>query len=278
MPLFIASLNSGSNGNCYYVGNTTEAVLIDAGISCRETEKRMKRLELSIKNIKAIFISHEHDDHISGLETLSAKYQIPVYITQTTLHSCKLSVQKNLVQYFSSNERINIGRLTIKAFPKLHDASDPHSFIVTDDENICAGILTDIGAACSQVIYHFKQCHAVFLEANYDDAMLTAGNYPYFLKKRISGGNGHLSNRAALELFCRHRSDSLSHLVLSHLSKNNNDPQLVESLFSRHCGNTKVIVASRYHETEVYHIHQAYKSEEQKAFYNQNAIQLSMFN
>jgi phosphoribosyl 1,2-cyclic phosphodiesterase len=276
MSLFIASLNSGSNGNCYYVGNKAEAVLIDAGISCRETEKRMMRLGLSLKNIKAIFISHEHDDHIAGLETLSAKYQIPVYITEATLHNCRLAVQKHLIRYFSSNERINIGSLTIKAFQKLHDACDPHSFIVNDDENICAGILTDIGTACTQVIYHFKQCHAVFLEANYDDEMLAAGNYPYFLKKRISGGNGHLSNTAALELFCRHRSANLTHLVLSHLSKNNNHPQLVENLFTQHCGNTKVIVASRYHETEVYHIQQT-SAAPQKNIYHNSIVQLSMF-
>jgi len=278
MALLIASLNSGSNGNCYYVGNTTEAVLIDAGISCRETEKRLLRLGLSIKNIKAIFISHEHDDHISGLETLSAKYQIPVYVTEATLHNCGPIIQTHLIRYFASNERITIGALTIKAFPKLHDACHPHSFIVTDEENVCAGIFTDIGVACSQVIYHFKQCHAVFLEANYDDAMLAASSYPYFLKKRISGGNGHLSNAAALDLFCRHRSENLSHVVLSHLSKNNNDARLVENLFMQYCGNAKIIVASRYRETEVYHIHHTYKSNEEKAFYSQNAIQLSMFN
>jgi len=100
MSLFIAALNSGSNGNCYYVGNHTEAVLIDAGISCRETEKRMKRLGLSIQNVKAVFISHEHSDHISGLEILSARYNIPVYITTTTLQGCRFFIP---AMYFRSS-------------------------------------------------------------------------------------------------------------------------------------------------------------------------------
>src|SRR6476469_3670310 len=106
MSLFTASLNSGSNGNCYYVGNNTEAVLIDAGISRRETEKRMLRLGLSIAKVKAVFISHEHNDHISGLESLSDKYNLPVYITEATLRHSSLHIRKDLVRYFSSNERI----------------------------------------------------------------------------------------------------------------------------------------------------------------------------
>src|SRR6187397_725957 len=104
MSLFIASLNSGSNGNCYYIGNNNEAVLIDAGISCRETEKRMRRLGLSIHKIKADFISHEHDDHINGIESLAKKYTIPIYITDATLRNCRFSIHKELVHHFCSNE------------------------------------------------------------------------------------------------------------------------------------------------------------------------------
>lgn len=275
MSLFIASLNSGSNGNCYYVGNNTEAVLIDAGISCRETEKRIKRLGLSINNVKAIFVSHEHSDHICGLETLANKHNLPVYITEATLLNGGLNVRKELVHYFFSNERIKIGELTIKAFPKFHDACDPHSFIIQNAE-VCIGVFTDIGKACEQIIYHFKQCNAVFLEANYDDEMLAAGNYPYFLKRRISSGNGHLSNSAALELFCVHRSDRLTHLILSHLSKNNNSPELVQKIFMNHAGEIKIIVASRYNETEVFQIHSPL-IKMRKIDYAPAAVQLSMF-
>lgn len=277
MSLFIASLNSGSNGNCYYVGNSHEAVLIDAGISCRETEKRMNRLGLSMQKVKAVFISHEHDDHINGIESLAKKYGLPVYITETTLRNCRFKLQPGLVRHFCSNERIRIGGLTIKAFAKLHDACDPHSFIVQNDEDVCIGVFTDIGKACEQVVYHFKQCNAVFLEANYDSAMLAAGKYPWFLKKRISGGNGHLSNAEALELFNLHRSNKLTHLILSHLSSNNNTPELVEQTFLQHAGETKIVVASRFHETEVYHVKSYAPAIKETFYFNQAAVQLTMF-
>lgn len=253
MSLFIASLNSGSNGNCYYIGNAEEAVLIDVGISCRETERRMKRLGLRMENVKAIFISHEHGDHVTGLPGLSKKFQIPVYITEATLRSSGLPVEAHLVYSFRSAQPVLIGNLSITAFPKFHDADDPHSFIVAY-KGVITGIITDVGKACKQVIHHFKQCHAVFLEANYCSDMLMNGNYPYHLKRRISGGHGHLSNQEALDLFINHRGKYLSHLILSHLSKNNNDPNLVEKIFKERAGNTEIIVASRYGETELYHI------------------------
>ena len=254
MSLFITSLNSGSNGNCYYIGNENEAVLIDAGISCRETEVRMKRLGLSIDKVKAVFISHEHTDHIKGLETLSKKYQLPVYITEKTLGNCRsLKLEKHLPISFKAYENVIFGSLSITPFPKFHDAADPYSFIV-DCNKVKAGIFTDIGSACKNVIQYFKQCHAVFLEANYDEVMLNAGNYPYHLKKRITGGFGHLSNNEALQLFIKHKPVFMSHLFLSHLSKNNNCPELVKDLFSAYADGVKIIVASRYEETEVYHI------------------------
>jgi phosphoribosyl 1,2-cyclic phosphodiesterase len=253
MSLFISSLNSGSNGNCYYIGNETDAILIDAGISCRETEKRMKRLGLSMALVKAIFISHEHADHISGITTLSKKHKLPVYITQNTLRNSGLNLPLELVYPFSPTQSINVGALAIKAFVKSHDAIDPHSFVVSFND-LHVGVFTDIGYPCQQVMNHFSQCHAVFLESNYCEDMLENGGYPYFLKKRISGDKGHLSNRQALDLFLRYKADHLSHLLLSHLSKNNNSPQLVNDLFTKVCGKTKIVVASRYEESPVFEI------------------------
>jgi phosphoribosyl 1,2-cyclic phosphodiesterase len=253
MSLFITSLNSGSNGNCYYIGNEHEAVLVDAGISCRETEKRMARLGLSMSKVKAIFVSHEHSDHINGIPVLAKKYKLPVYITPATLQNGGLYLDENLVITFAAFQAIRIGELYITAFPKLHDASNPHSFIITC-RDITVGIFTDIGFACEHVIQHFSQCHAAFLEANYDDEMLDTGGYPYHLKRRIRGGHGHLSNKQALELFTTHRPPYMSHLLLSHLSKNNNDPRLVQELFDNCAGETNIIIASRYVETPVYHI------------------------
>ena len=251
MALFITSLNSGSNGNCFYIGNDVEAILIDAGISCRETEKRMKRLSLDMEKVKAIFVTHEHSDHITGIPALSKKYRLPVYITQSTLRSANIPVEQNLVYSFKPKKTLSIGALQVTAFKKSHDARDPHSFIITCD-NVSVGVFTDIGYCCKEVIRHFGQCDAAFLESNYCEEMLMKGNYPYYLKQRIHGDEGHLSNTQALELFKNYRSRSLNHLILSHLSKNNNSPQLVERLFNEHAGSTRIVVASRYEETPVF--------------------------
>ena len=253
MSLFICSLNSGSNGNCYYVGSATDAVLIDAGISCRETEKRMKRRGLDLSAVRAIFISHEHSDHINGLATLSKKYQLPVYVTQKTQSFGRAWVEAGLVRRFVSSETIEVGDLRIKAFSKCHDAEDPHSFVVSDGK-VNVGVFTDIGQPCRNLITHFRQCHAVFLESNYDENMLMGGDYPLHLKKRISGGNGHLSNREALDLFRRHRPPFLTHLILSHLSKNNNHPDIVRGLFEPYSSQIQLYVASRDEESPLFEI------------------------
>jgi phosphoribosyl 1,2-cyclic phosphodiesterase len=236
MPVFIASLNSGSNGNCYYVGNEREAVLVDAGISCRETEKRMARLGLSMQKVKAIFISHEHSDHIKGLAVLAKKYRLPVYVTDGTVHHCG---------------DVPIGSLVVMPFPKHHDAVEPHSFMISNGDTRI-GVFTDIGAPCEHLIRHFAQCHAAFLEANYDEDMMEQGRYPFFLKKRIRGGKGHLSNKQALDMFIEHKPGYMSHVLLAHLSKDNNCPHLALKMFTEHAGDTHVTVASRYEESEVY--------------------------
>ena len=253
MSLFITSLNSGSNGNCYYVGNNTEAILVDAGISCREIEKRMKRLGLKIENVKAVFVSHEHSDHISGLPTLIKKYQLPVYITRDTMRHGGLHFEDHLAKNFESYEPVFIGELSVTAFPKFHDASDPFSFVISCS-GIYVGVFTDIGTPCKNLIKYFQKCHAAFLESNYDEEMLDKGTYPIYLKNRIRGGMGHLSNQQALELFVSYRPKFMSYLILSHLSKNNNSPELVQQLFDNHAGGVKMIVASRYNETEVFQI------------------------
>lgn len=245
MGLWVTSLNSGSNGNCYYVGNDREAVLIDAGLSCRETERRMRKLDLRMDKVKAIFISHEHGDHIKGLSVLSGRYQVPVYITPGTLKHARLELQPGLVRSFGQHTPVTVGDLRITAFPKYHDAAEPHSFLV-EGNDVTIGVFTDIGRVCAQLRAYFGRCHAAFLEANYDEAMLQQGRYPAHLKNRIRGGNGHLSNREALELFLSERPETLSHLFLAHLSADNNDPDLALDLFRQQQGSTQVTVASRY--------------------------------
>ena len=253
MSLYISSLNSGSNGNCYYIGNQNEAVLIDAGLSCRETEMRIERSRLSFSKIKAVFISHEHSDHTRGVSVISRKYQIPVYITAETHKSGRLRLESHLVRHFSSYSPVNIGGLSVNAFPKQHDASEPHSFTVTGN-GITVGVLTDIGSICEHVVSNFSKCHAAFLEANYDEEMLENGSYPVYLKKRIRSDQGHLSNHQALELFTTHKADFMSHVLLSHLSQDNNNPRLVEKLFKSHAGGIHISIASRHQESPVYKI------------------------
>ncbi|MEI6946359.1 MBL fold metallo-hydrolase [Paraflavisolibacter sp. H34] len=253
MSLFITSLNSGSNGNCYYVGNGQEAVLVDAGISCRETVRRLQRLGLSMDAVKAIFVSHEHSDHIRGIPTLAQKYRLPIYATPATWRHCRIFMPELEVRPFTGYEPVAIGGLSVTGFPKRHDAAEPHSFVVSGN-GVTVGVFTDIGAPCEHLEAHFSQCQAVFLESNYDEEMLDKGHYPYHLKNRIRGGHGHLSNRQALQFFLQQRSPDLSHLILAHLSKENNRPELVEQLFTPHAGTTKVVVASRFEETPLFRV------------------------
>jgi len=278
MSLQITSLNSGSNANCYYIGNNREAVLIDAGLSCRETEKRMKRLGLDISLVKAIFISHEHDDHIAGLPVLSGKYRLPVYITDNTLRNCRFELRKELVCSFIHSSPVSIGDLSIIPFTKSHDAQDPHSFIISGND-VHVGVITDIGYACKHVIKHFKLCDAVFLESNYCEEMLTNGSYPVHLKRRISSRKGHLSNDQALDLFLKHKPENLQLLILSHLSQNNNHPDIVSKMFSQNANGVKVVIASRHKESELFSIERNYVPRPAKAAkkLKDNKAQLSLF-
>lgn len=253
MSLFITSLNSGSNGNCYYVGNEQEAVLIDIGISCREVEKRMQRLNLDIRRVRAIFISHEHTDHISGVQVTANKYRLPVYITAPTFRNAGIELKVPVIS-FNAVTPVTIGNLSVCAFQKHHDACDPHSFVIRSSSGVNVGVFTDIGDPCEKLVYHFRQCHAAILESNYDEDMLMNGRYPYFLKKRIGGGMGHLSNAQAFRLFTEHRPEFMSHLLLAHLSKENNCPKLVEELFRSNAGSISITVASRYQESPVFEV------------------------
>lgn len=253
MSLVFAALNSGSNANCYYVGNQEQAVLIDVGLSCSQTEARMQRLGLDPRRVKAIFVSHEHSDHVRGVPRLAKKYGLPVYVTPKTGRQLAGLDQKLAVQSLADDVLVQVGELQVHAFTKYHDAVDPLSFVVSQD-GVNVGVFTDIGTPCDRLTYHFARCQAAFLEANYDEQMLEYGSYPHYLKQRIRGGHGHLSNQQALDLFLTHRSADLSHLILAHLSAQNNSPQVAHDLFRPHMGTTHLTVASRLSETPLFSI------------------------
>jgi phosphoribosyl 1,2-cyclic phosphodiesterase len=253
MSLFVTAIASGSNGNCYYIGNQNEAVLIDVGISCREIEQRLKSLELSVKKIKAIFISHEHTDHIRGTRQFSHKYNIPVYITPKTLQHSKLDFLDPLHVKLNTLEVVQVGELQVLAFPKWHDASDPQSFVVSGS-GVTIGVMTDIGAACQHVQHYLGLCHAVFLESNYDEQMLLTGRYPAFLKQRVHSDVGHLSNKQAVELVSQFAGKHLSHIFLSHISKDNNSPEIASQIFKSQTRNIEIVLTSRQEATAVYEI------------------------
>lgn len=253
MSLQIASLNSGSNGNCYYIANDTEAVLVDVGISCREIERRMLRIGLNMQKVKAIFISHEHIDHVRGVEGTSRRYKIPVYISNGTLNNSQIKIDTELIRSFEAHKAITVGNLSVIGFGKRHDAADPYSFVV-EGNGVTIGVMTDIGSVCDNVRSYFKCCHAAFLESNYDIDMLENGRYPAFLKERIAGDHGHLSNAQALDLFVNHKAGYMSLVMPAHLSRDNNNVKLVHDLFTKHAGNTKVVVATRDTATPVFTI------------------------
>lgn len=249
--LYTASIASGSNGNCYYIGNDHDAVLIDVGISCGELEKRMQRMGLSLEKVKAIFISHEHTDHIKGLTIVANKYQIPVFISPGTFASCRLAIPSRLLHLLRPNYTVYVGSLEVISFHKIHDAADPQSFLIRQNE-LTVGVFTDIGAISDSLIYHFQQCNVVFLETNYDEQMLEKGRYPYFLKQRIKSGYGHLSNLQAFDLYRYYKNPNLKLVYLCHLSRDNNDPQLVLDLFKSQSIDSHLVLAGRDSETGVY--------------------------
>lgn len=249
----IASIASGSNGNCYYLENDNDAILVDAGISARQIVQRMTNLGLSISKVRALFISHEHSDHIRGVDVLSRKYFIPVFITQKTYSSYGKTIKDSLLNFFSPGKQMKIGKIHVNPFLKSHDAAEPCSFLVSSESRYVA-VMTDIGLKCSNVIAHIKNADAIFLESNYDDDMLQTGHYPPYLKVRISSDLGHLSNTQAGMIALEHASPRLKHVFLSHISENNNTPELAFRTFNnfikqRKDLKPKVFLASRYKES-----------------------------
>jgi len=226
----ICALASGSNGNCYYIGNKTEAVLIDAGLSFKQIMKRMESKELDSKKIRALFITHEHGDHVRGARVMGKKLDVPVYMTKGTYTATFRTWKPISYLAIEDNIPVSIGQFTIFPVLKNHDAAEPTSFRI-EHAGINVGVFTDIGTPCNNVKNHLRQCHALFLESNYDQKMLNEGPYPYHLKVRIDSATGHLSNVQSSELLKEHAHPALQCVFLSHLSAENNKPELALNEF-----------------------------------------------
>jgi len=249
----ICALASGSNGNCYYIGNEKDAILIDAGIAARRILTRMEERNLNPSGIKAIFISHEHADHICGARVLSKRLKVPVYVTAKTFAAMYGTHRPSSPVFFKPGDIIGKGAFIIHPFLKNHDAAEPCSFRI-EHEGYSIGVMTDIGTPCSNVKSHVGKCDVIFLESNYDDKMLWDGSYPYYLKKRIASDQGHLSNLQAVDLIRSYGSNKLRVVFLSHLSAENNTPSLASACFNEIGQRISIYLTSRQGPCEVFRL------------------------
>ncbi len=242
--LEICALASGSNGNCYYIGNEKEAILIDAGLHYNRLIERLEEAKLDKSKIKAIFISHEHTDHIIGIRGCTKKLGIPGIYSQHTYFKTLKRYQADLYAFFEAGKAYTIGDISVYPFKKSHDACDPHSFRL-ECNGINIGVFTDIGEVDETLEKEFKKCNAVFLESNYDKDMLWKGSYPVYIKKRVDSAEGHLSNEQALDLVKKHASVDLKTIFISHISYHNNTHEHILKAFSGLNGKYDIKLTSR---------------------------------
>lgn len=226
----LCSIASGSSGNCIYVGSEQTHLLIDTGISKKRIDEGLHELGVKGEELQGILITHEHSDHIQGLGVFSRKYNIPIYATRGTIRGirdCKTlgKMPEGLLQEVDVDKAFSIGDLEVKAFNISHDANEPSGYRI-ENQNKSIAIATDLGVYDEYIIHNLKNLNAVVLEANHDIHMVEVGPYPYYLKRRVLGDHGHLSNEASGRLLCEILHDKLEHIVLGHLSKENNYPDL----------------------------------------------------
>jgi phosphoribosyl 1,2-cyclic phosphodiesterase len=218
-------LASGSKGNAIYISNGETSILIDAGLTGIEIERRMASQGLAMTEISAIIVSHEHSDHIRGVGVLARKHDLPVFISSKTRQAAAAPLGRiDKISLFSCGSDFTIEGLRIRPFSTSHDADDPVGFTIgCDGKKI--GIATDLGIATAMVKEHLKECCCIVMEANHDLKMLEDGPYPWPLKQRIRSRTGHLSNESSKELLMDVIHDGLKHVILAHLSETNNTPE-----------------------------------------------------
>uniref|UniRef100_UPI0040576C0F MBL fold metallo-hydrolase n=1 Tax=Acetatifactor sp. TaxID=1872090 RepID=UPI0040576C0F len=226
----LCSIASGSSGNCIYVGSEATHLLVDVGISGKRTELGLNSLGITGRDLDGILITHEHADHISGLGVMARKYGIPIYATQGTIHAIQNTsscgkIEDSLFREVKEDEKLIIKDLTVNPMKISHDAAQPVAYRISYG-NKKVGICTDLGVYNDYTVECLKGMDALLIEANHDVNMLQVGPYPYYLKQRILGERGHLSNENSGKLLSRILHDGLENIILGHLSKENNLPEL----------------------------------------------------
>ena len=226
----LCSIASGSSGNCIYVGSDATHLLVDVGISGKRTECGLGSLGISAKELDGILITHEHADHINGLGVLARKYEIPIYATQGTIRAIRKfgnlgQFDEELIREVKADEKLTIKDLTVNPMRISHDAAEPVAYRISYGRKKVA-VCTDLGIYNDYTVECLKGMDAVLIEANHDVNMLQVGPYPYYLKQRILGERGHLSNENSGRLLSRIIHEELQAIVLGHLSKENNLPEL----------------------------------------------------
>jgi phosphoribosyl 1,2-cyclic phosphodiesterase len=225
--LEVCALSSGSSGNCFLVNQGKSSILIDAGISCKKIEERMNCLGKKVENVKGIFVTHEHSDHIKGIDVFSRKFNVPVFATKSLIENKLLCSNESLLNTVKNEDNVLIGKMEIISFPKIHRAIEPIGFSIIDQlSGKRVSVITDAGHICSNIAEQISESNALFLESNHDLEMLEKGPYPYFLKKWIGGDNGHLSNLQSSSGILENASSKLKFLTLCHLSEHNNTSEI----------------------------------------------------
>lgn len=255
MELNFCSLSSGSSGNCYYIGNELHGILVDAGISATSIRRFLKDMNISMQSIMGVLITHNHIDHIKGLDVLLRKNTLPAFTTQKIWKSILnpyIKITSDCIREITLLQKFNLAGFEIEAFPVNHDASETIGFhISAGDKKIT--IATDLGHICETSAPYIKKANLLVLESNYDEQMLMNGGYPYFLKTRIKSDNGHLGNHQTSGFLAENYNNELSHICLAHLSKNNNTPEValraLEQAFNEKGiklnGHQKILVLNR---------------------------------
>ncbi|WP_300725406.1 MBL fold metallo-hydrolase [Pseudomonas sp.] len=223
-----AVLGSGSQGNGTLIASDSTYVLVDCGFSLRETERRLVRLGVSPHQLSAILVTHEHADHVHGVGLLSRRYNLPVYMSRGTQRGMRKPLEP--ASFVAHGETLQIGALSIGVTRVAHDAQEPTQYVFSDGQRRF-GLLTDLGSYCEGVLDHYRNLDALMIEANHCRDLLARGHYPYFLKQRVGGQEGHLNNHQAASLVAELGWQNLQHLVLAHLSSKNNLPQLARQCF-----------------------------------------------